>query len=47
MISGFFDGGIGNDELTPALSAYQMFLLAVTAVVGALAAVRAREAWPR
>ena len=46
VISGFFDGGIGNDELTPALSAYQMFLLAVTAVVGVLAAIRAREAWP-
>ena len=45
VISGFFDGGIGNDELTPALSAYQMFLLVVTAVVGALAAVRGREAW--
>ncbi len=45
VISGFFDGGIGNDELTPALSAYQMFLLVVTAVVGALAALRCREAW--
>ena len=45
VISGFFDGGIGNDELTPALSAYQMFLLVVTAVVAALAALRAREAW--
>ena len=47
VISGFFDGGIGNDELTPALSAYQMFLLALTALVGALAAIRAREAWVR
>ena len=44
VISGFFDGGIGNDALTPALSAYQMFLLAVTAGVGVLAAARAREA---
>jgi hypothetical protein len=40
VISGFFDGGIGNDALTPALSAYQVFLLAVTAVVGVLAATR-------
>jgi hypothetical protein len=43
VVSGFFDGGLGNDELTPALSAYQIFLLAVTAVVGALAARRAVE----
>jgi fucose 4-O-acetylase-like acetyltransferase len=43
VISGFFDGGLGNDELTPALSAYQVFLLVVTAVVGALAARRAVE----
>jgi hypothetical protein len=45
VISGFFDGGIGNDELTPALSAYQVFLLAVTATVGVLAAGRCWEAW--
>jgi hypothetical protein len=44
VISGFFDGGIGNGELTPALSAYQTFLLVVTGVVGVLAALRAREA---
>jgi hypothetical protein len=44
VVSGFFDGGIGNDALTPALSAYQVFLLAVTAVVGALAALRSVEA---
>jgi hypothetical protein len=37
VVSGFFDGGIGNDELTPALSAYQLFLLAVTALVGVFA----------
>ena len=43
VISGFFDGGLGNDALTPALSAYQVFLLVVTAVVGALAARRAVE----
>ncbi len=41
-LSGFFDGGLGNDELTPALAAYQTLLLAVTAVVGVLAA---RRAW--
>ena len=44
VVSGFFDGGIGNDELTTALAAYQVFLLAVTAVVGVLAA---RLAWRR
>ena len=43
VVSGFFDGGLGNDALTPALSAYQVFLLLVTAVVGALAARRAVE----
>ena len=43
VVSGFFDGGLGNDALTPALSAYQVFLLVVTAVVGALAARRAVE----
>ena len=40
VISGFFDGGIGHDELTAALTAYQMFLLAVTGLVGVLAARR-------
>lgn len=44
VISGFFDGGIGNDELTPALSAYQVFLLGTTGVVGVLAARRAAKA---
>jgi fucose 4-O-acetylase-like acetyltransferase len=43
VVSGFFDGGLGNDALTAALSAYQVFLLVVTAVVGALAARRAVE----
>jgi len=43
VVSGFFDGGLGNDALTPALSAYQVFLLVVTAVVGVLAALRAVE----
>jgi hypothetical protein len=45
VVSGFFDGGIGNDELTRGLSAYQVMLLVVTTVVGTMAAVRAREAW--
>ena len=44
VVSGFFDGGLGNDELTTALAAYQAFLLGVTGVVGLLAA---RLAWPR
>ena len=44
VVSGFFDGGLGNEALTPALSAYQVFLLVVTAVVGALAALRSAEA---
>jgi hypothetical protein len=43
VVSGFFDGGLGNDALTPALSAYQVFLIVVTAVVGGLAARRAVE----
>ena len=43
VVSGFFDGGLGNDALTPALSAYQVFLLVVTAVVGVLAARRMVE----
>jgi len=44
VVSGFFDGGIGHEGLTPALAAYQTFLLAVTGVVGVLAA---RLAWRR
>jgi len=40
VVSGFFDGGLGNDALSPALSAYQVSLLGVTGVVGALAARR-------
>ena len=34
VVSGFFDGGLGNEKLTPALSAYQVFLLGLTGVVG-------------
>jgi hypothetical protein len=42
-ISGFFDGGLANDELSGGLVAWQVFLLAATAVVGVLAILRARE----
>lgn len=41
VASGFFDGGLGNAELTGGLVAYQLFLLAVTATVGGLAVARA------
>ena len=41
VASGFFDGGLGNAALEPGMGAYQVFLLAVTGVVGVLAAVRA------
>lgn len=37
VVSGFFDGGLGNAELTPGLAAFQYFLLAVTTSVGVLA----------
>jgi hypothetical protein len=40
VASGFFDGGLGNRELTAALVAYQVLLLAVTTAVGLLAAWR-------
>jgi len=43
VISGFFDGGLGNDELSGGLVAFQVVLLAVTGVVGVLAALRGRE----
>ena len=43
VISGFFDGGLGNDALTPGLTAFQVLLLAVTTAVGALAALRCVE----
>ena len=42
-ISGFFDGGLANDELSGGLVAWQVFLLTATAVVGLLAILRARE----
>ena len=40
LASGFFDGGLGHADLEPGMAAYQTFLLAVTGVVGALAATR-------
>ena len=43
VISGFFDGGLANDDLTPGLVAYQALLLLVTAAVGSLATLRLRE----
>ena len=42
VASGFFDGGLGNDELTPGLAAFQAFLLTVTGIVGVLALLRLR-----
>ncbi len=44
VVSGFFDGGLGNHELSGVLVGYQVFLLAVTALVGVLACARARAA---
>jgi hypothetical protein len=41
VASGFFDGGLGNPALEPGMAAYQALLLAVTGVVGVLAAFRA------
>ena len=41
VASGFFDGGLGNAALEPGMAAYQVLLLAVTGVVGVLAAARA------
>ena len=38
VASGFFDGGLGNDALSPALAAYQVVLLAVTGLTGLAAA---------
>jgi hypothetical protein len=43
-VSGFFDGGLANDELSGALVAFQVFLLCVTAAVGVLAALRVVDA---
>jgi hypothetical protein len=43
VASGFFDGGLANDELSAGLFGFQVFLLSVTAVVGLLAIARARQ----
>ena len=43
VVSGFFDGGLGNDELSSPLVAFQALLLGVTGAVGLLAAARGRE----
>ena len=43
VVSGFFDGGLGNDALTGPLVGFQVALLAVTGVVGVTAATRGRE----
>jgi hypothetical protein len=40
LASGFFDGGLGNTSLEPGMAVYQGFLLAVTGMVGVLAAIR-------
>ena len=45
--SGFFDGGLGHHRLSRGLVAYQVVLLTATAVVGLLAAARARSVWAR
>jgi hypothetical protein len=44
VVSGFFDGGLGNDALSPGLATFQVLLLTVTGTVGVLALLRAREA---
>jgi hypothetical protein len=44
VVSGFFDGGLGNAELTTGLAVYQYWLLAVTTTVGLLALRRAVRA---
>jgi hypothetical protein len=37
VVSGFFDGGLGNDALGAGLAAFQALLLTVTGMVGVLA----------
>ena len=44
VASGFFDGGLADDALTPALSAYQVLLLNVTGATGLAAVGLAVEA---
>ena len=43
VVSGFFDGGLRNAELSTGLFAFQVLLLAVTAVVGVLGVARAAD----
>jgi hypothetical protein len=43
VVSGFFDGGLGNDALSGPLVGFQLVLLGVTGAVGVLAAARARD----
>ena len=43
FVSGFFDGGLGNDALSAPLVGFQLVLLGGTAAVGVLAAARARD----
>ncbi len=45
VASGFFDGGLSNPQLTAGTRVVQAGLLAVTAVVGVLAAGHAVRAW--
>jgi hypothetical protein len=45
VVSGFFDGGLQNPDLTGWTHAFQVLLLTVTAVVAVLAARRAAQAW--
>jgi len=43
VVSGFFDGGYGDDALTGAQRAYQVAFVLGLAVVGLLAALRSRD----
>jgi hypothetical protein len=44
-VSGFFDGGLQDPDLTGWTHAFQVLLLTVTGVVAVLAARRAAQAW--
>jgi hypothetical protein len=45
--SGFFDGGLGNDEVPASVAPLQWLLVGATAVVGVLAARVAGRLWRR
>jgi len=47
VVSGFFDGGLRHAGLTGGTHAFQILLLAVTGVVGVMAAFRAAQCWRR